>query len=125
MAVEQKRPKKKISGGRYKDYRKKKKRDLGSMPTLTRLKEKKSKKVRIRGGNYKFRLLSQDIANVYDPKSKKYLKLKIKTIIENPANRHYIRRNIITKGTVIETEKGKAKVVSRPGQENMINAILL
>ena len=52
-------------------------------------------------------------------------KLKITAVVENPANRHFVRRNIITKGTVIETEKGKARITSRPGQEGVINAILI
>ncbi|MBS3163365.1 30S ribosomal protein S8e, partial [Candidatus Woesearchaeota archaeon] len=50
---------------------------------------------------------------------------KIKTILENPANRHYVRRNIITKGSVIDTDLGKARVTNKPGQEGAINAILI
>ena len=36
------------------------------------------------------------------------------------ANRHYVRRNILTKGTVITTDKGNAVITSRPGQEARI-----
>ena len=46
-------------------------------------------------------------------------------VIENTANPNYVRQNIITKGSVIETEKGKAKVTSRPGQHGVVNAVLL
>ena len=46
-------------------------------------------------------------------------------VVENPANRHFVRRNIMTKGTVIETEKGKARITSRPGQDGTINAVLI
>ena len=49
----------------------------------------------------------------------------LKTVLENPANRHYVRRNIITKGTIVDTEKGKAIITSKPGQEGCINAKLL
>jgi small subunit ribosomal protein S8e len=83
------------------------------------------KMVRTRGGNLKFRVLTTSVVNVYDPKSKKTIKTDIKTVLENPANPHYVRRNVITKGAIIETEKGKAKVTSRPGQHGVINAILL
>ena len=125
MAIVQKRPKRKISGGRYRDWRKKRVHELGNLPTSTKLGKKSVKLVRTRGNNKKRILLSGDIANTYNQKEKKYEKLKIETILENPANRNFVRRNIITKGTIIKTEKGKAKVTNRPGQEGNINAVLI
>lgn len=125
MAIVQKRSKRKISGGRYRSWRKKRVHELGTLPSFTKLGKKVVKSVRTIGGSKKRVLLSGDIANVYNPKEKKYEKLKIETIVENPANRHFIRRNIITKGTIIKTEKGKARVTSRPGQEGNINAVLI
>ena len=56
---------------------------------------------------------------------KKYEKVKIKSVLENPANRHFIRMNIITKGCVVDTEKGKVKILSRPGQEGNLNGIFV
>lgn len=125
MAVTHKRPRRKVSGGRYISFRKKRIFEMGSLPTLTKLKERKNKIVRTKGGNVKFRLLGDNTVNIYDPKTKKISKVKIKNILENPANRHFVRRNIITKGTIIETEKGKAKITNSPGQENVINAVLI
>ena len=52
-------------------------------------------------------------------------KTEIISVVENPANIHYVRRNIMTKGAIIETELGKAKITSRPGQTGTINAILI
>ena len=63
--------------------------------------------------------------NVYDSKTKKYSKEKIKTIVENNANRHFVRRNIMTKGAVVETAKGKVKITSRPGQVGVLQGILI
>ena len=60
-----------------------------------------------------------------DPKTKKYSRVKIDQVIDNPANRNFVRRNILTKGTIIKTSKGNAKIVSRPGQEGMLNAVLI
>ena len=93
-----------------------------TLPTIgeTRLKTKKQK-----GGSTKTHLLAVDIANVYDPKTKKHYKAKIKVVAENKANRNYVRRNILTKNTIIDTEKGKARITSRPGQDNIINAVLI
>lgn len=119
------RPKRKVSGGRYVNLRKKRLTDLASEPTLTGLGEAKKKIIRIRAGELKERLLMANTANVYDKKSKKHKIAKIKTILENPANRHYVRRNIITKGSIIDTELGKARVTNKPGQEGAINAILV
>jgi len=125
MARSQKRSKRKSTGGKYVAGRKKRLNELGGVPTLTKLAERKAKKIRISGGNIKQRLLSSDTANVVDPKTKKAKVVKIKSVTENPANRHYVRRNILTKGTIIETELGKAKITSKPGQEGTINAVLV
>ncbi len=119
------RPKRKPTSGRYKDYRKKKLRELAREPTMTKLSEAKAKKIRLMGGNSKLILLSSNTANIYNPKTKKYQKAKIKTIVESPSNRHFVRRNIMTKGTIIDTDLGKAKITNRPGQEGTINAILV
>jgi len=60
-----------------------------------------------------------------NPKTKKASVTDLKTILESPANRHFVRRNIITKGAVIETPNGKAKVTNRPSQEGFVNAVLI
>ncbi len=121
----QKRPKRKVSGGRYRKARKKRLADLGNVPTLTKVGKARIKTTRGRGGNLKQKALTADVANIYDPKTKKYSKAKILSVVDNPANRHYTRRNIMTKGTIIDTDKGKARVTSRPGQEGSVNAVLM
>jgi small subunit ribosomal protein S8e len=125
MGVIQYRSERKVSGGRYKAYRGKRLFETARLPSLTKLDETKRVRINTRGGNAKHRLYRAETANVVDPKTKKYSKVKIKTILENPANRHYVRRNIMTKGTIIETEIGKAKITSRPGQDGTVNAVLI
>ena len=126
MAISQQRSLRKPSGGRYKKgYRKKKAYELGRQPALTHIEKRRAKYVRTMGGNRKVRLLAADTANLFDPKTKKYEQIKIKEVVDNPANRHFVRRNIMTKGTVIETEKGKARITSRPGQDGAVNAVLI
>ena len=125
MARAQSRPRRKQSGARYVAYRKKRLHELGREPAYTHLEKKRVKVVRARSDIRKLRLLSTDTANVFDPKEKRYYQAKIKTILENPANRHFVRRNIMTKGTVIDTEKGKARITSRPGQDGVVNAVLI
>mgnify|MGYP001764684047 CR=1 FL=1 len=50
---------------------------------------------------------------------------EIENVVDNPSNVNYARRNIITKGAVIETSAGRARVTSRPGQTGQVNAVLL
>ena len=125
MAISQARPKRKHTGARYKDFRKKRQHELGREPSFTKLDKTRIQILRVMGANRKLKLLSTDTANLYDPKSKAYKQVKIKTITDNPANRHFIRRNIMTKGSVIDTEFGKAKITSRPGQNGVVNAVLI
>ena len=125
MAKSRERSKRKITGGLYRDYRKKRKYMLAGVPTLTRLDKIKLKKIKTTGGNKKVKTLTNDTANVYDSKQKKCLKLKIKKVLENPANRHFVRRNILTKGSIVKTDLGDAKVTSRPGQEGSVNGVLI
>ncbi len=82
-----------------------------------------------RGNTSKSKLRKATHANVTDPKNKKTAKMKIIWVHENAANRLYVRRNIITKGTLIEVEgsagnKHYARVTSRPGQDGSVNAVL-
>ena len=84
----------------------------------------KSRTVRKHGGNKKISLLSTTRANISDV-SGKTSKVEIIRVIKNPANVDYDRRGVITKGTVIATPLGSARVTSRPGQDGIVNAVLV
>ncbi|MFH1510050.1 MAG: 30S ribosomal protein S8e, partial [Candidatus Woesearchaeota archaeon] len=86
MAVSQFKSKQKQTGAKYKDFRKKRKSDMGRPPTHTKIGEKKIKSIRTAGNNRKVRVLLSDTVNVYDIKEKKSFPAKIKTVAENPAN---------------------------------------
>ncbi|MCK4434127.1 30S ribosomal protein S8e, partial [Candidatus Bathyarchaeota archaeon] len=62
---------------------------------------------------------------VADPKSGKTEKVEVKRVVKNPANVDYDRRGVLTKGAIIETTIGLARVTSRPGQDGLINAVLI
>ncbi len=125
MARSKLRANTKSSGGRYKRIKGKKLKDLAGEPTLTKLGQLRVKFERVKGGSRKYSVLRAEEINVYDPKTKKYSKQKVEAVIENPANRHYVRRNILTKGTVVKTPAGNARITNRPGQEGSVNAILI
>lgn len=113
----------KITGGRYLKQKKKKLHSLKGHRKIVKLGEEKRRKVRIRSGEEKSFLLRAQEVNV-EIKGKT-VKAKIKDVIETPSNRFFARQNIITKGTVVETDKGNVKITNRPTQEGMINGILL
>jgi len=111
----------KRTGGRRRNVRKKKKRELGSQPTETRVGERELKTVDARGGTEKVRALQTDVASVAS--GGEVVSAEIEGVVENPSNPNYVRRNIITRGAVIETSAGRARVTSRPGQDGQVNAV--
>ena len=126
MVIVQNRPLRKPTGGRYgKLYRMKRKYEIGRAPALTGLAEQKIETIRTKGGGKKTKVFASNKANVLDPKTKTCKVVMIKTVSLNPANQHYQRRNIMTKGAIIETELGKARITSRPGQSGTVNAVLV
>ena len=117
--------KKKLSGGRKRAYRRKRKFEEGRFPAETILGEPKKKIVRGRGETTKIKALSDKYVCVTDPKSGKTEKVEIMRVVKNPTNIDYDRRGVITKGAVIETSLGLARVTSRPGQDGIIHAVLI
>ncbi|NYT19345.1 MAG: 30S ribosomal protein S8e [Methanosarcinales archaeon] len=119
------RSKRKYTGAKIKSSRSKRKFELGREPAETHVAETKRKNVSTRGGNRKVRLLQSNTANVTNPSDGKTVVSPIETVVENTANEHYVRRNTITKGSVIKTAVGNAVVTSRPGQDGVVNAVLI
>ena len=121
----------KESGGRRRTGRRctKKLSWRGGTFSETKLSEKEQRVILTKRGNtLKNQLRYAIYANVFDSATKKTSKAKILTIIENDANRQFARRNIITKGAIIEIDlngKKHAKVTSRPGQDGIISAVIV
>lgn len=116
----------KITGGRKGRHVKvKRKYWMGRPPIETMLGEERALIVRVRGGNLKVKLKFASHANVLDPRTGQCKKVRILRVVSNPANRDYDRRGVITRGAIIETEIGRARVTSRPGQDGVVNAVLI
>jgi small subunit ribosomal protein S8e len=103
----------------------KRRAEIGLAPADTHIGEDRRKVIRTYGGNDKVRALKASVANVTDPKNGETKKVKIEKVEENGANPNFVRRNLLTKGAVIKTELGNARIMSRPGQDGVINAVLL
>ena len=125
MALWQGQSRRSSSGRRIRYARSKRKYEIGREAHLTTLGNPKRKPVRTMGNNRKRRVLTTNVAYVVDPQTKKTTKTEITTVVENPANIHYVRRNIMNKGAIINTKLGKARITSRPGQYGTVNAVLL
>ena len=125
MTIFQGKSRKKYTGGKLRASRSKKRYELGREPTLTRIGPEARKVLRVMGGNSKVVLMRAEFVNVYVPAEKVTKKVKIQTVKENPSNPHYVQRNIMGRGTVILTDLGEAKVTSRPGQDGVVNAVLI
>ncbi len=114
------------SGGRHTSMRGKRRFESGHLPTATRIDAKTKIVVEAtKFAGIKSKVLTADHVNLYDPKTKKFSQAKVKAVVECPANRNYVRRNVMVRGAVVETEKGKARVTSRPGQDGTVNAVLI
>ncbi len=127
MGIYQDNDTRKPSGGKKKrNYKVKRKALFGGATLETKLAPSDERvKKRVRGGGFKIRLKKVSKAVVIDKTENKVKVERILRVLETPSNKEYARRGIITKGTIIEVESGKAKVISRPGQDGIVNAILM
>ncbi len=124
MTLWQGKSNRKITGGKRRYHRKKRKFEISSDYEFPVISDEKRKLVRSRGGNRKVRVVGDRKANVSDREGN-VKQLEIENVKENPADPNYVQRNILTKGAIIETEDGDAKITSRPGQDGVINAVFV
>jgi small subunit ribosomal protein S8e len=115
----------KLTGGRKVAMRGRRKFEIDRYPNEAIAGSTQIVTRRTRGDNVKVAFKTAEFANVVDQEAKKVTKSKILKVAKNPANRDYERRGVISKGAVIETEAGTARVVSRPGQDGVVNAVLV
>jgi len=114
------------TGGRRVANKKKKLRYCGSEPTNAKVNENKEIRTlrNIRGNSKKVKLKAAMYANIVG-KDGEVKKAKIKKVTETPDNPHHTRQNILTKGGIIDTELGIAKITNRVGQDGVVNAKLV
>lgn len=125
MSTQSNLRKRKLTGGKKRVYRTKKLYEAGGYPAETVLGEPKRKVQRAMGGNSKVKVLTEKFASVTDPATGTTQKTEIVRVVRNGANVDYNRRGVMTKGAEIETALGLAKVTSRPGNDGIINAVLI
>ena len=113
------------SGGRKVQARGKRSTEISTEKQLALIGESKTKIYRRTGGNTLVRVLAADKVSINDPKTGKTSLGTIENVVENESDPNYVRRNVLVKGAIIETDKGRVKITSRPGKDGVINGILV
>ena len=113
----------KITGGRRHVLRSRRKFEMDRFPNEALIGDQITITRKVRGKNTKVAIKTINSVNLaLDSKIKR---VKIIKVLENATNNDYQRRGVISKGAILETEEGKCRVVSRPGQHGTVNAILV
>lgn len=111
----------KLTGGRRHPLRTRRKYEIDRYPNEPLAGEQETVTRKVRGKNRKTALKAAGFACLASGGAVK--RVKILKVLENPTNNDYRRRGVVTRGAVLETEAGKCRVVSRPGQSGTVSAV--
>ena len=114
----------KSTGGRRVAARGKRSTEISSEKQFALIGEPKRKIYRKTGGNTLVRVLSDNRCTVNGKDGKSTI-VTITNVVRNDANPNYTRRNILTKGAIVDTDKGHVKITSRPGHDGVLNGVCL
>ena len=99
----------------------------GSFSKTIIAKEDKRYKSRTVGGSEKQKV--SHVASVLVSQGNKTKSVKLIDVVENKANKHYVRQKVLTKGAIVKAtmdgKEVKVKITSRPGQSGQINGIVV
>ena len=115
----------KVTGGRLNRSRGKRKTEISSENQYAFVGDvDATKKYMKNAGSQTVRVTSAHTVNVHT-KDGKTIRSTISNVLENSANLNFVRRNIVTKGAIIQTELGKVRVTSRPGMDGVVSGVLI
>ena len=119
----------KPSGGRLKRpnrYRGKRRTEVASENQFAYVGEEDARKnYRKRSGSQTVRLLTVNQGNVSIPKEGRTVRARVTNVVGNDADPNYVRRNIVTKGAIVDTDLGRVRVTSRPGMHGVVSGVLM
>ncbi|XP_065062656.1 small ribosomal subunit protein eS8-like [Rhopilema esculentum] len=96
--------KRRATGGKKKPLTKKRKHCLGRPPANTKLGVKRIHKVRVRGGNLKYRALRLDIGNFSWGSEGLSRKSRILDVVYNASNNELVRTKTLVKNAIIQVD---------------------
>ena len=115
----------KPSGGRKVQARGKRSTEISTEKQMALIGEPKRKIYRRTGGNTLVRVLAANKVSINNPKTGKTVLGTIENVVENESDPNYVRRKVLVKGAIIETDKGRVRITSRPGKDGVINGVLV
>jgi len=98
--------KRRLTGGKRKPIRKKRKFEMGRPPTLTKLvpATKRIHQVRCRGGNIKYRALRLDSGNFSWGSESVTRKTRLLNVVFNASNNELVRTNTLVKNCILQID---------------------
>ncbi|KAL0920936.1 hypothetical protein M5K25_007955 [Dendrobium thyrsiflorum] len=102
--------KKRATGGKKKAWRKKRKYELGRQPANTKLSSNKTvRRVRVRGGNVKWRALRLDTGNFSWGSEAVTRKTRILDVVYNASNNELVRTQTLVKSAIVQVDAAPFK----------------
>ncbi|RZC65816.1 hypothetical protein C5167_009506 [Papaver somniferum] len=102
--------KRRATGGKKKAWRKKRKYELGRQPANTKLSSNKTvRRVRVRGGNVKWRALRLDTGNYSWGSETVTRKSRILDVVYNASNNELVRTQTLVKGAIVQVDAAPFK----------------
>ena len=98
------RHKRRLTGGKMPIHQKKRVYERGRPMAHTKLGIKKIRKMRVRGGNYKFRALRLNTGNYNWQSEGVAFKTKIQNVVYNASNNELVRTNTLVKNTIVRVD---------------------
>ncbi|WOL02502.1 40S ribosomal protein S8 [Canna indica] len=102
--------KRRATGGKKKAWRKKRKYELGRQPANTKLSSNKTvRRVRVRGGNVKWRALRLDHGNYSWGSEAVTRKTRILDVVYNASNNELVRTQTLVKSAIVQVDAAPFK----------------
>jgi len=102
--------KRRATGGKKKAWRKKRKYELGRQPANTKLSSNKTvRRIRVRGGNVKWRALRLDTGNFSWGSEAVTRKTRILDVVYNSSNNELVRTQTLVKNAIVQVDAAPFK----------------
>merc|ERR1712176_211830 len=97
--------KRRSTGGRQKKWRKKRKHEMGRIPAGTKINSNVCvRRVRVRGGNFKYRALRLDSGNWSWPSEAVARKTRVLDVTYNASNNELVRTQTLVKSAIVQID---------------------
>eukprot|EP00245_Coleochaete_scutata_P000319 TRINITY_DN1038_c0_g2_i1.p1 TRINITY_DN1038_c0_g2~~TRINITY_DN1038_c0_g2_i1.p1 ORF type:complete len:215 (+),score=66.27 TRINITY_DN1038_c0_g2_i1:66-710(+) len=102
--------KRRSTGGKKKIWRKKRKYEMGRQPAMTKISSNVTvRRIRVRGGNFKFRALRLDAGNFSWGSEATTHKARILDVVYNASNNELVRTQTLVKNAIIQVDAAPFK----------------